>query len=343
MNKYQFYISFEKENTAGSKAIQDCNYIFSSAGYQDLNIHDAVSTNKKYLFSLLKAVVKLLLTIKSKSIIAVQYPLLSGNRQFKFVLKALKLKKVKSYCIIHDLDSLRYAQSDAVIISREVALLNCYDLLIVHNDKMLAWLTEKGVVRPMISLEVFDYIHLKNGSSIKKQASKTRSIVFAGNLSKSRFIYSLHNINWLFNIYGPYFDDNLKINNPNLTWKGSYPPNEIAEQLDGTFGLIWDGEFVDRLDDKLGNYLKYNNPHKVSLYLAAGIPIIAPKNSAVGDFVQNNQIGFLVSSLNDLNDFNITPELYQLYQDNVRGLSQKIKSGFYTSKAVTEAERVLIS
>src|SRR5579875_2851460 len=107
-HKYQFYVSFnDKINTAASKAVLDCKSILSDLGYKDLGIDDLTTPNEPYKLKLLVATVKLYLTLKPYSIIAVQYPLLSGNSIFKYFIKAARLKKIKFISIVHDLETLR--------------------------------------------------------------------------------------------------------------------------------------------------------------------------------------------------------------------------------------------
>ncbi|MDB5111066.1 MAG: hypothetical protein JWR67_2180 [Mucilaginibacter sp.] len=343
MHKYQFYISFkDKIHTAASKAIQDCNHILASSGYQDFTVNTALTTDKRYLYGILKNILKLFFFVKPKSIIAVQYPLLSGNALFKYFIKALRIKKVKFFCIIHDLDELRYKED--LLIGKEAENLNYYDCIIVHNEIMQNWLLKRGVTTPMIPLQMFDYLtdkkdqdtcHLVPNQNYKK-------VVFAGNLTKSSFIYSLDILSdWCFNLYGPNFSHEKGDGIKNLHWNGSFSPAEIITRMEGAFGLIWDGEYIDRLDDKYGNYLKYNNPHKLSLYLAAGLPVIAPTDSAVSKFIREHNLGILVNNLLELKDMAIDDFQYNVFKTNVLAVSKRIKKGEYSTAAIRRAENIL--
>jgi hypothetical protein len=343
MRKYQFYISFnDKLNTASSKAINDCTKILTQRGYRDYNLTIAGS-RRIYLGSIFVQVVKLILNIEAGSIVAIQYPLLSGNKIFKHIISVLRLKKVKFFCIVHDLDDLRYGRGDNEDGSNEIQLLNYYDAVVVHNGVMKNWLSSKGVKVPMVSLTLFDYLTaLDVRQSERRSPAELQTIVFAGNLSKSNFIYKLGVLGgWHLNVYGPNYETEKGAAVRNVTWEGSFSPDEIVSELDGAFGLIWDGEYVEQLDDKFGNYLRYNNPHKLSLYLAAGLPIIAPRHSAIASLIKTHNIGILVDSLLELKDLKITYPQHLSYQQNVRKLSDKIGSGEYLANALTEVEYVL--
>ena len=55
---------------------------------------------------------------------------------------------------------------------------------------------------------------------------------------------------------------------------GSFLPDELPSALEGSFGLVWDGDSSKTCSGVFGEYLRYNNSHKASLYLASGFPII---------------------------------------------------------------------
>ncbi|HEX8376569.1 MAG TPA: hypothetical protein VF602_02040 [Pedobacter sp.] len=345
MYRYQFYISFnDKTHTASSKAIQDCGDILTQAGYENYTVVNTRPPNdKRYLLNVFKIIAALFFRAKPKSIIATQYPLLSGNNLFKYVVKALRLKKVKFFCIIHDLDELRYGTNHHAA-SKEVENLNCYDCIIVHNDKMQNWLIERGVSVPIVVLGVFDYLSLdKNQTPAAAPASlDPKSIAFAGNLSKSTFIYSLDKLKkWRFNLYGPNFSSEKAMLDSNIFWKGSFSPDDILSRMEGAFGLIWDGENINKLDSGDGNYLRYNNPHKLSLYLAAGLPVIAPRESAVSALIVEYNLGILVSDLNELEHIDVDNAQYQTFKKNVFSINRGIRRGEYFKTAIAKAEGIL--
>jgi hypothetical protein len=339
--KYQFSIRVKKkgdQNSAASKAVLDCNVIFSKYGYQDYNlVFNEEDSKVKYYFTIISALVKFFFLIKRNSVVAIQYPML--NNIFKHFIKAARQKNVKFFCVIHDIESLRLGGKDQHAVKQEASNLNYYDNIIVHNDSMLSWLREKGVTKPMIPLGVFDYILSKK--PVSNSSTFSRTIAFAGNLTKSAFVYQLTNLStWNFKLYGPNYKSE-SVKGTNISWGGEFTPEEVVFELKGDFGLIWDGSSIEKCDDVLGNYLRYNNPHKFSLYLAAGLPVIAPADSAIGKLIKEKNIGVLVNSLNDLQQFQLSQQEFDRMKYNCIQLSQQVTTGAFFSKALEKAEAAL--
>lgn len=338
--KYQFCIRFENTttNSAATKAVLDCNKIFSDNGYKDYTFTVWDNSNRlKYYLLLIKELCTFYLTVKKSSIVGIQYPLLSVNSVFKYFIKLARLKKVKFFCVIHDLESLRTGGKDSGRVQGEIDNLNAYDCVIVHNLKMLNWLQSNGLKSKAVNLQLFDY--LSNDFEASRATDYSNTILYAGNLVKSTFVYSLNKIyNWNFKVYGPNFQPPA-VPSDNLTWDGEYSPEEIVTKLNGDFGLIWDGNSIDTCDEILGNYLRYNNPHKFSLYIAAGLPVIAPKTSAISSLILEHHIGFLVDSLRDLDDIAIEPDAYTLMKNNIKLIRERVIAGRYFDEAIKQAEK----
>jgi hypothetical protein len=339
MNRYQFHIAFnDKPNTAASKAVQDCKSILSDCGYRDLSVEDLCASDGLYLFKLLTRLFSFLGNLKPGSLVAVQYPLLSGNRWFKYLIKAARLRNVRFFCVVHDLDDLRYPKNEGK--RKDIDALNAYDFVIVHNEVMKDWLFANGLTTKQIVLHAFDYLSVSMVANEHiSQAAQSKIIAFAGNLSKSKFIYALDIIEgWRFNLYGPNYQPGNANNIQNICWNGCYGPDEVLTMLAGKFGLIWDGDYTDRLDTDNGNYLRYNYPHKLSLYLAAGLPVIAPRESAASSFITNYKVGVLIDDLAQLRDININDASYKIMKENAAVLSQDFKAGKFFSAAIAQVE-----
>lgn len=73
-----------------------------------------------------------------------------------------------------------------------------------------------------------------------------------------------------------------------------------------------------------GKYLRINNPHKVSLYIAAGIPVVIWKEAALCSLIEENALGFGISSLDELEEALKSHEhLYQSYRNNVLNMKER--------------------
>ena len=92
-----------------------------------------------------------------------------------------------------------------------------------------------------------------------------------------------------------------------------------------------------------GEYLKMNNPHKASLYLASGFPIIVWRQSALADFVRKNSCGILVDSLFEIADIldSISNDEYEELIRNSKKIGDNICNGHYLKTALDKCERKL--
>ena len=90
-------------------------------------------------------------------------------------------------------------------------------------------------------------------------------------------------------------------------------------------------------------YLKMNNPHKASLYLASGFPMIVWSQSALADFVRKNQCGIIVDSLFEISESldSLSEEDYQELIKNSKKIGEKIRDGYFLKTALEKCERNL--
>ena len=122
----------------------------------------------------------------------------------------------------------------------------------------------------------------------------------------------------------------------NVTYKGMLPSDEIPYLMEGDYGLVWDGDTISTCSSLLGEYLRYNNPHKLSLCVAAGKPIITWKEAAIADFINKNKIGITVSSLEELNNMDLSKN-YDIMRKNVLKLKKDVGEGKYLERAIEKA------
>ena len=169
----------------------------------------------------------------------------------------------------------------------------------------------------------------------KSGQTKDQPIIVAGNLAKEKagYLYTLPEAP-SYNLYGVGFDESRAL--ANETYFGSFLPDELPAALEGGFGLVWDGDSVETCSGFFGEYLRYNNSHKASLYLASGFPLVVWKQSALSHFVLEKGCGIAVESLHDLKETidNLSDADYQDLVDNAKRVGQEIRDGHYLKTAL---------
>lgn len=346
-NKKIFFIGekLEVDNHAGSKARTDINNILNKLKYNLIeNIENKRFNLKiKKIFFLLKLsnLNKLykIITLRKKFLI-IQYPFYF-NFIINWVLYFILKRNFNKYILfIHDIDTIRDVSNKNI--KKEINIFNNMYAIIVHNEKMKDFLIDNGVKTKIIVLELFDY--LLNKEYPNRDYKLGKSVAFAGNLAKSEFLQreEIKDLNIKFNLYGPNFNSK-NIKGKNIKYNGSYGPEIIPYEIKGSFGLIWDGISLNECAGSFGNYLKVNNPHKLSLYIAAGVPVITWKKAAIADFIKKYDIGFTVDSLYDIEKIisDMDNKQYETYVQNVKKIQEKVCTGYFTRRALDEVEKLL--
>ena len=345
--KYYLKEEFLKDSgarNAGNKARNDVEEIVVREGYSPLLLMvddwyqmGTISAQRHKAKALSKAFSKL----KEGDQLLIQFPMLHHSFFTTHLVKRMQRKGVKVHCIIHDLEVLRYANLDTVpwkhkirVHFQESSLLKQADGLIAHNPVMKSVLVNKGISeKKIVSLGIFDYL-IPNYQE-KEDLSKEGAIIVAGNLAKEKagYLYELP-ARPAYNLYGVGFDEARKLSN--ATYFGSFLPDELPSALEGSFGLVWDGDSSKTCSGVFGEYLRYNNSHKASLYLASGYPIIVWGQSALANFVLEKECGISVESLLDLEEVleHLSQAEYQNLVKNAKVVGQKIREGSYLLSAL---------
>lgn len=321
----------EKVNHAGFKAKYDAAKIASDNGIKVEKLPLSLKGLGGRLISCFKLISRLIFLPQNKQV-AFNYPL--ANPYNNIVLLLAKIKKLKITLLVHDLDSLRGSSS------KEHGLIFYSERIISHNKKMNSYLISLGLKEDKIStLEIFDYLVSSDCGYLEEDSSVNNpTIIIAGNLSKNKsgYIYSWKpSVNCI--LYGVNY---TPINNDYYDYRGVFDASNPGGMIDGchnqSYGLVWDGVSVDTCSGDFGEYLRYNNPHKISLYLTLGIPVIVWSESAMADFVVENQCGFCIDSLADIELLVESNIKYYTHASNAKKIAEKLRSGFYLARALTE-------
>ena len=330
--KYYLKEFYVKEKHAGSKARLDAEKIMLEEGYQPFFQNNDSNP----------------ITLTENDVLILQFPLLWHSLKTLILTKLLRKRKFKAYLLIHDIESLRnrsiksFQDVKYAILHflQNKTVLERVDRIIAHNDKMKDVLVQLGIPEEkIISLEIFDY--LIPDYEVKKTYEK-RTVLLAGNfdIKKAKYARQLPD-NPEFSIFGINFEEeNLP---QNVHYKGAFSPEELPYYLEGGFGLVWDGDSPYTCSGMFGEYLKMNNPHKASLYLASGFPIIVWRQSALSDFVTKNNCGILVDSLFEIAERldSISNDEYEELIRNSKKIGDNIRNGHYLKVALEKCERKL--
>lgn len=342
MKKIQIVEYGEKQCHAGTKAVEDVSIIAEKMGFTKMKIQ--LKTQKltfiAKIYRQLAYITDWLMYGKKvdNAILLLQFPFIIKTVNRKFILDCLKKNNVKIITVIHDVEELRGYMNNSYMERDFKLILQYSDIFIVHNEKMKCFFISKGIPQNrIVVLDIFDYLYVPQES---KEIRFSKSIVIAGNLNKQKSPYIeqlgiLKDINIV--LYGPNYDESG--NCKNMNYCGSVNPEKLPQILNEGFGLVWDGTSIETCDGPSGNYLKYNNPHKLSLYLAAGLPVIIWKQAAEAEFVEGNGVGICVNSLYELEKIldDISAEQYEQMCRNVKMVGKKLAHGEYMTKAIKKA------
>ena len=345
--KYFLKEEFLKDSgarNAGNKARNDVEEIVKREGYQPL----LLTVDDWYQMGTLKAqqhkakaLAQAFSQLKSGDQLLIQFPMLHHSFFTTRLVRKIQRRGVKVYFIIHDLEALRYANLDTVPLKHKIrvhlqesSLLKIADGVIAHNPIMKSVLVDKGIAEDkIVSLGIFDY--LIPDFQEKSGQTKDQPIIVAGNLAqeKAGYLYKLP-AEPSYNLYGVGFDENRALLNE--TYFGSFLPDELPSVLEGGFGLVWDGDSADTCSGVFGEYLRFNNSHKASLYLASGFPLVVWSQSALSHFVLENDCGIAVESLHDIKTTieNLSKSNYQGLVGNAKHIGKRIREGFYLTSAL---------
>jgi len=326
---------------AGTKARNDVRDILSGMGFTCSVVFNRTHHTVLKLFEVYKAVFRLGSTLDPQDLIVLQYPY--NPAVVKMLLQRIQKVRQQKHCkliiLVHDLFYLRKDDHFPDIENKEVDFLNCADGLIVHNDIMADELKRAGVRTKMVSLGLFDYLY--ESESMKRVLGGENVIAFAGNLKpeKSGFLYRCGEVpDVSFSLYGSHPGTLSE----NCFYHGSFEPNELPRHLEGTYGLVWDGPSAETCEGNFGEYLKYNCPHKASLYIAAGMPVVVWKEAAIARFITENRMGVAISSLNELKNLpKPGSKAYLALLDGVLAHQPKVQNGEMLKQALSRLESIL--
>ncbi len=325
----------QQEYLHGGVGCVDAERILLSKRFQPILFPYHNSFSFKAKIGRIFFLVKLLFTIRKNSIVIFLFPLYA--KMNRLLVKWLNKKGVQIICYIADIDGIK--DGNERLLKKEINFFRQFKYFIVHNARMKEWLYQNvstGCNAAVI--QFFDFL----GVSFTGQRYLSFNIVFAGNLDKSSFLEKLYLLgkeesHLYFHLYGP-GQTHAMLLPKNVTWHGVEKPYNLPAKLNGSFGLIWEGESIEKPSGSLGHYIQYISHHKLSLYILSKLPIIVAATAASAPLIEKYEIGFTVNSLYEIEDKikKLSTDEYCQMQINMQPLAEKISKGECLSNAIEE-------
>lgn len=251
-----------------------------------------------------------------------QFPTyMSGDFEEEFQ-QAVQQRKAKYVLFIHDFEPLRVERKQ----DWEWQLAQQADLIIAHSPAMIELFQKHGIHTAMQTIDLFDYL----GQNPSTLPDFSTVVNYAGTWQKAPWLQTYTGPE--LNLFGSRPKRWKEVSLPqSISWVGSFDPEAITTAFSKGFGLLWDSDYNDKF---FQSYTKINAPHKASLYLKAGLPLIVWSQSYLADLVTSNQIGFTINSLEDLATkvALVSPTNYRTYQKNAKVYQTRVSNGYYTKK-----------
>ena len=349
MKKYIIRTGEGAEFNAASKARRDADAIALQLGYEPFQFRGARTADGSLVGAVRLALDgfrnwrRLICEAEPGSLVLIQYPHypMKSALLARWMLPRARRRGLRFIALVHDLDSLRGLHGSAAVYS-DRKLLPLFDAVICHNEQMAKHLKENGVPSDkLVPLGIFDYLTDAVGAPHRL----SDGVAVAGNLSpeKCGYVGELVRKPLELHLYGKGLEtEDLP---ENVQHHGAFPPERLPGELTGGFGLVWDGPSADTCAGPSGEYLRTNDPHKFSLYMAAGLPVAIWKHAALADFALENGVGIVIDNLDDLaNALNeLSDEQYEGLCRNAARIGKEVRDGAYLARALKRAEALLRS
>lgn len=327
--------------SAGNKAKTDIETSMQEMGFVNIGLPQKVGSNKTFIFFYdLLGVIKACCSLRKGDTLMLQYPL---KKYFSLLCNVAHLHGAKVMTVIHDLGSMRRRK---LTVPQEIRRLSHADCVIATNSVMEQWLKDNGLKVKTGALGLVDYrsavpLPTKQADdTVEWGSGRVCKIAYAGSLAmrKNSFFLNLASIvhGYELHIYGDAHAMPSLKDNKAFVFHGFTPADEFIAHSFCDFGLVWDGDSLDTCSGNFGEYLRYNTPHKTSFYLRAGMPVIVWRESAIAGIIEQEGVGFCISSLRELPERleKITKEEYEAMKKNTLRLAEKINTGGFFKSAV---------
>ena len=299
--------------------------------FQEINItgYPDVSNNPKRRRHLIEAALS---AVQPGDLVVVQFPMwMHLNFQAEFFDYIRLIEDVKMIALIHDIPTWMFTKGEEEY-DREndfwLQQLKKFDLIMVSNEKEANKLQEDGVNVPMIAMELWDYFYV--GPRQKKKFIK--KLYYIGGRD---IIDTDYNGSTPLYLYNRHVEQRV-LERGNVTWLERKPSDEIVATLDGGFGIVVTDNLKEKSNMNFVYYNQFNNPTKLSTYMAAGLPVITMSKTYHAKMIEKLGIGLVVDDLNDIDKVlsNMAAQDYQCMVEKIKPWQDAVSEGFFIKRAL---------
>lgn len=308
-------------------------------GFQELNItgYPNISNQAERRHHLREAVLGV---IQPGDLVVVQFPMWTHlNFQAEFFDTIRGIESVRMVALLHDVPTWMFTKGEEEYDRQNDFWLNQlkkFDLLIVANKKGGHKLQEDGIKVPMIPMQFWDYYY----SGPRREKHFKKQLYYVGGRD---IIDSSYRAATPLYIYDKHVEKKVLDNSGSIHWLGRKPSDEIVSSLDGGFGVVVTENLVEKSNMNFVYYNQFNNPTKLSMYLAAGLPVIVSSKTYHAQLVEKHGIGLVIDDLNEIDQIfsRMSPEDYHRLLENVKSWQEAVASGFFIKRALIAMLRTL--
>lgn len=267
--------------------------------------------------------------LNAGDVVIFQSPTWNGVDWDNALVDKIKLYGGRVVFFIQDVPPIQF-ENNYFLMPYFIDMYNKAEVVVVPSEKMYQRLVEEGLtVKKYVVQKMWDFnVHMDLHTP-----SFEKKLYFLGDVSRFPFFQ-----NWQFNtplhVFGNHKPD---YDYSKVHFGGWLNKTELLLELSkGGFGLVW-GNQENPKDEP--DYYKMNCSYKLASYLSAGIPVIVPDYLSNADFVKENNIGFVVSSLEEVDQViqECSEEKYSEMVSSVKNVQYLINNGYFTKKLFVDS------
>lgn len=267
--------------------------------------------------------------LNAGDIVIFQSPTWNGVDWDNALVDKIKLYGGRVVFFIQDVPPIQF-ENNYFLMPYFIDMYNKAEVVVVPSEKMYQRLVEEGLtVKKYVVQKMWDFnVHMDLHTP-----SFEKKLYFLGDVSRFPIFQ-----NWQYDtplhVFGNHKPD---YDYSKVHFGGWLNKTELLLELSkGGFGLVWGNQ--ENPKDEL-DYYKMNCSYKLASYLSAGIPVIVPDYLSNADFVKENNIGFVVSSLEEADKViqECSEEKYSEMVSGVKKVQYLINNGYFTKKLFVDS------